>query len=87
MKQCPDKKLVICGIAGGGKGKLYSGKSKYSSSYYRSEAIINALVSKGISRDRIVVDNSCTSSNPNKVEFKMSGSKGTSAPGPRGSMR
>jgi outer membrane protein OmpA-like peptidoglycan-associated protein len=87
MKQCPDKKLVICGIAGGGKGKLYSGKSKYSSSSCRSEAIINALVSKGISRDRIVVDNSCTSSNPNKVEFKMSGSKGTSAPGPRGSMR
>ena len=70
------------------KGKKYSGKSKYSASACRTEAIVEALVEKGISRDRLVVDNTCSSPNPNKVEFKLSGSASApSAPGPRGSMR
>ena len=88
LKQCPNQKLVICGMENSEKGKKYSGKSKYSASACRTEAIVEALVEKGISRDRLVVDNTCSSPNPNKVEFKLSGSASTpSAPGPRGSMR
>lgn len=89
MKQCPDKKLTICG-ATGGKEKMYSGKKGDVVGSCRVENIINILVSQyGMSRDRIVVDNTCKSSDPNKIEFKFSGGKtsssGSTAPGPRSS--
>lgn len=84
MKQCPDKKVVICG-ATGGKDKMYSGKTSDAASSCRTEAIINALVARGMSRDRITVDNTCKSDNPNKIDFKMIGGTSTRAttPGPR----
>ncbi|MBS3914734.1 MAG: outer membrane beta-barrel protein [Bacteroidetes bacterium] len=89
MKQCPDKKLTICG-ATGGKEKMYSGKKGDVVGSCRVENIINILVTQyGMSRDRIIVDNTCKSSDPNKIEFKFVGGKSSSgstqAPGPRSS--
>lgn len=91
MKQCPDKKLTICG-ATGGKEKMYSGKKGDVVGACRVDNIINVLVSQyGMSRDRIVVDGSCKSKDPNKVEFKFTGGKTsgstTVAPGPPRSSR
>lgn len=87
MKQCPDKKLVICG-ATANKEKMYSGKKGDVIGACRTDNVINVLVGQyGISRDRIVVDNSCKSTDPNKIDFKFNGGKslgnGTVAPGPR----
>lgn len=89
MKQCPDKKLTICGSTGG-KEKMYSGKKGDVTGACRTENIINILVSQyGMSRDRIVIDNTCKSSDPNKIDFKFTGGKSsasaTVAPGPRSS--
>lgn len=90
MKQCPDKKLTICGSTGNGKEKMYSGKKGDVTGGCRVDNIINILVSQyGMSRDRIVVDNTCKSSDPNKIDFKFTGGKvsgSTAAPaGPRSS--
>lgn len=90
MKQCPDKKLTICGMAGG-KEKVYAGKKGNVVGNCRVENIINILVSQyGMSRDRIVVDESCKSTDPNRIDFKFVGGKAsggttTVAPGPRSS--
>lgn len=87
MKQCPDKKLVVC--ANQKDGKKAGGKVDAAANC-RTEGIINYLVRAGISRDRIVVDQNCASGDANKIEFKFSGSashsSGSSAtPGPRSS--
>ncbi|MBL7811184.1 MAG: hypothetical protein JNL57_03085 [Bacteroidetes bacterium] len=86
MKQCPDKKLTICG-ATGGKEKMYAGKKGDVVGSCRVENIINILVSQyGMSRDRIIVDNTCRSTDKNKIDFKFGGGKtsgGTVSPGPR----
>jgi hypothetical protein len=75
MKQCPDKKLVICGSTGE-KEKMYSGKKGDAIGSCRTETIIQALVSQfGITRDRIVVDAACKSADKNKMEFKFGGSR------------
>lgn len=75
MKQCPDKKLVICGSVGE-KEKLYAGKKGDVIGSCRTESIIQALVSQfGITRDRIVVDAACKSEDKNRVEFKFGGTR------------
>jgi OOP family OmpA-OmpF porin len=75
MKQCPDKKLVICGSTGE-KEKMYAGKKTDVIGSCRTESIIEALVSQfGITRDRIVVDAACKSADKNKMEFKFGGSR------------
>ena len=87
MKQCPDKKLIICGGTGG-KEKMYSGKKDDAASGCRTENIINVLVTQyGMSRDRIIVDTNCKPSDKNKVEFKFgaSATRSGTAPGPRSS--
>lgn len=90
MKQCPDKKLTICG-ATGGKEKMYAGKKGDVVGSCRTENIINILVSQyGMSRDRIIVDNTCRSTDKNKIDFKFTGGKTsatptTTTPGPRSS--
>lgn len=86
MKQCPDKKLVICAAQKDGKNKV-GGKGDAAANC-RTEGIINYLVRAGISRDRIVVDQNCASGDANKIDFKFSGSASSSnsaTPGPRSS--
>jgi outer membrane protein OmpA-like peptidoglycan-associated protein len=85
MKQCPDKKLIICG-ATGDKTKVYAGKKGDVVGACRTESIINILVSQyGLSRDRIVVDNTCKSSDKNRIDFKFSGGKSSrTTPAPEG---
>jgi len=90
MKQCPDKKLTICGASGKEKEKMYSGKKGDVVGSCRVENIVNILVSQyGMSRDRIVVDNTCKSTDKNKIDFKFTGGKTSSgttvSPGPRSS--
>lgn len=74
MKQCMDKKLVVCVGASGGKSKkgIYASKKGASAACQR-EAIVNYLTSRGISRDRIILDESCASENGVSFRFERTG--------------
>jgi hypothetical protein len=72
MKQCPDKKLTICGHNGKGKEKMYSGTEQDRINACRVDNIINILVTEyGLSRDRIIVDETCKPADKNKVDFRF----------------
>jgi hypothetical protein len=83
MRQCPDKKLTICGGAGAGKEKMYSGKGDDAAAACRVDAIINTLVRDyGMSRDRIIVDETCRPTDRNRVDFFFQGSNRRTTPAP-----
>ena len=72
MKQCPDKKLTICGNNGKGKEKMYSGTEQDRINACRVDNIINILVTEyGMSRDRIIVDETCKPTDKNRVDFRF----------------
>lgn len=70
MKQCPDKKLIVCGS--NDAGKKYAGKKGGAESYCRANSIIDILVNTyGISRDRFIIDSNCPTTNPNQVDVRF----------------
>ena len=84
MKQCPDKKLTICGHNGKGKEKIYSGNEQDRISACRVDNIINILVAEyGISRDRIIVDETCKPADKNRIDFRFQSGQATKSASPR----